>query len=340
MQVLIAGGTGFIGRTLTRKALGRDWRVNLLVRRPDSPAARSLADEGAMLVLGDVTDRRSLRAAFEVVEPDLYFHNAGWYELGIPRRERRQMWAVNVEGVENALTLAAEHGVSKSVYSSSTTALGDTGGRTVDESFAREAAPLSYYERTKTEAHRLALRHQEAGEPLVVASPAQAVGAGDHSPFGHFARLFLRGILPPFIWGPDGAFTFTHVDDVADALLLAGEKGEAGERYFLAGSVMTNRALMKLWGEVTGKRPPFIWLPKSVALAMSALAAPLLRIMGQPAFISPEVVRSTFVSFRYTGEKAEQALGVDFRSAEQAWIDVLEAEAGRLGVPLKPDAGP
>jgi dihydroflavonol-4-reductase len=336
MQVLIAGGTGFIGRELTRNALARGWRVNLLVRRPNSPSARSLAEAGAMLILGDVTDRRSLRAAFEVVEPDMYFHNAGWYELGITRRERRRMWAVNVEGVENALTLAAEHGVSKSVYTSSTTAFGDTGGRTVDESFEREAAPLSYYERTKAEAHRLALRHQGAGEPLVVACPAQVVGPKDHSPFGQFARLFLRGLLPPFVWGPEGSFTFTHVDDIADALVLAGEKGEPGENYFLAATVMTNRSLMRLWGEVTGRRPPFIWLPKSAALAMSALAAPLLRMMVHPPFISPEVIRSTYVSFRYTGEKAERSLGANFRSAEQAWIDTMEAKAECLGVGLKP----
>lgn len=338
MRVFIAGGTGFIGTRLTRGALARGWNVNLLVRRPDAPCARELAEAGAMLVLGDVTDRRSMRAAFEVVEPDLYFHNVDWYELGITRADRRRMWAVNVEGVENGLTLAAEHGVAKTVYTSSTTALGDTCGRLVDESFERQSPPLSYYERTKMEAHSLALRHQQAAEPLVVACPAQAVGVGDHSPFGELARLFLRGLLPPFIWGPEGVFTFGHVDDVAEALLLAGEKGEAGETYFISGRPLSNRALMTLWGEVAGKRPPSIWLPKPMALALSALAAPMLRLMGRSAFISPEAVHSTYVSFQYSSEKAERVLGARFRSAEQAWRDALEAEAARLGVGLNPSS--
>lgn len=330
MRVLITGGTGFIGRKLTRGALGRGWSVTLVVRRPDSPVSRQLAKEGAQLVFGDMRERPTLRAAFEVAEPDLFFHNAGWYALGIPRRLRRWMWAVNVEGLENALSAAAEYGVAKTVYTSSTTALGDTGGETVDESFSRIRPPLSYYEYTKSEAHILAQRHQAGGEPVVIACPAQAVGPGDHSPFGYFARLFVRGWLPPVIWGPGSAFTFGHVVDVAEALLLAGEHGRPGECYFVAGHVMEMRQMMKVWGQTIDRRTPFLWLPQSLAVAQAALIAPLLRLLGQPAFISPEVVRSSFVSFRYRSTRAEEELGASFRSAEDCWVQTLTEEAERI----------
>ncbi len=330
MRVLITGGTGFIGKPLTRRALQRGWNVTLVVRTPDSRVARELADQGANLVLGDVTDRATLEAAFSVTQPELFFHNAGWYELGIPRRMRRRMWAVNVEGTENALTLAAEHDVHKSIYTSSTTALGDTGGELVDERFTRRAEPLSYYEYTKSEAHELALRHQAAGEPVVIACPAQAIGPGDHSAFGQFVRLFVRGLLPPFIWGAESIFTFGHVDEVAEALVLAGEKGTPGELYFVGGKELFMRKMVNVWGDAANRKPPFIWLPKPIALAQAALIAPLLRLAGKQAFISPEVVRSSFVSFRYSSAKAEEQLGAHFRSAEQAWSDTIEAEISRL----------
>jgi uncharacterized protein YbjT (DUF2867 family) len=129
------------------------------------------------------------------------------------------------------------------------------------------------------------------------------------------------------IWAPEGAFTFGYVEDVARGLLLAGELGNEGEIYFLAGAVMTNREVMRVWGEVTGRRPPFIWLPRLLALAMGTLAAPLLRMVGQPAFISPEVVRSTFASFRYRSDKAIEQLGASFRSGEQAWKETLLGES-------------
>ncbi|HEY47097.1 MAG TPA: NAD-dependent epimerase/dehydratase family protein [Anaerolineae bacterium] len=333
MRAMITGGTGFIGQQLSRGALQRGWEITVVTRGPDSAASQILAGMGVTLVKGDVTDRRSFQEALEGCSPDIYFHLAGWYELGIPRRAKRRMWTVNVEGLENALSLAAIHGIPKTVYTSTTTALGDTGGELVDETFTRHSPPLSYYERTKYEAHTRALRHQSSGEPLVIACPAQVMGPGDHSPFGYYSRLFLRGLLP-MGWAPEGAFTFGHVNDVAEGLLLAGERGQPGEIYFLAGQVLTNHEMMQIWSQTTGRRPPSIWLPRSLAMAQAMFTAPLLRALGHPAFISPEVVRSSFVSFRYRSDKATDQLGVSFRSAEQAWEETLLEEAKRAGVSL------
>jgi nucleoside-diphosphate-sugar epimerase len=329
MKVLITGGTGFIGKHLTRRALGQGWQVNLLTRMPESVYVRALRAEGVNIIQGDLTEPPTLRTALEISQPDLLFHNAGWYELGIPKRLWARMWEVNVEGTERMLTLAAEYEIPKVVFTSTTTALGDTGGALVDEHFVRHAQPLSHYEQSKSEAHQIGLRHQAAGEPIVIACPAQAIGPGDHSPFGQFTRLFVRGLLPPMIWAPDAAFTFGYVEDVAQGLLLAGEKGRVGETYFLAGAVMTNREVMQVWGEVTGRRPPFIWLPRPLAIAMGTLVAPMLRMLGQPAFISPEVVKSTFVSFRYRSDKAIEELGMSFRSGEEAWKETLLGESSR-----------
>ena len=325
-RILITGGTGFIGSRLTRAALARGGTVFLLTRRPDGSSARALALAGARLLLGDTTDRESVRGALEVARPQRVFHNAGWYELGIPRRSRRQMRAVNVDGVENVLSLAAETGVDRLVYTSSTTALGDTGGFVADERFERRAPACSWYETTKAEAHALAVRHQRAGEPVVIVAPAQVVGPGDHSPFGVMARLFLRRRLPPVGWGPQGAFTFAHVEDVAEAILAAGDRGRPGEVYFLAGEALTVRELMDIWRRAERRTPVRLWLPRPLALMQAGFMAPILRAFGQTAFISPEVVRSGYASFRYASAKAMSELGAAFRPAAQAWEDTLRAE--------------
>jgi dihydroflavonol-4-reductase len=332
MRVLISGGTGFIGQYLTKAASNKGWQVTLMVRDPDAPIVRSFVEEGIEILVGDVTDSDAVRAVFKAAQPQLYFHNAGWYELGITRRHQPGMRAVNVEGLENSLRAAAGAGVEKVVYTSSTTALGDTEGEVVGEEFTRRTPPITYYERTKAEAHALALRHQSSGVPIVNACPAQAIGPGDHSPFGHFSRLFVRGMLPPLIWAPEGAFTFGHVEDVADALVRCAEQGRVGETYFIGGHVLELKKMMSLWGEVTGRQPPFIWLPKPVAVLQAAILAPILRLIGQPAFISPEVVRNSFVSYRYRSSKAEEELGVSFRSAEQGWRETLDEETRRAGI--------
>jgi dihydroflavonol-4-reductase len=287
--------------------------------------------------MADVTDRESVRRALEVARPQRLFHNAGWYELGIAQRSRRPMRAVNVDGTENILSLAAEMGIERVIYTSSTTALGDTGGDLADERFERQAPPRSWYEATKAEGHRLAVRHQRAGEPVIIVAPAQVVGEGDHSPFGIMARLFVRRRLPPVAWAPEGAFTFGHVDDVAAGIVAAGDLGRPGEIYFLGGEVLTLREMMAIWSRLERRRAVRLWLPRPLALGQAALAGPILRLFGWPAFISTEVVRSSYVSFRYTSAKAINELGISFRPAAQAWEDTLRA-GGRVNQRASPEA--
>jgi hypothetical protein len=60
-------------------------------------------------------------------------------------------------------------------------------------------------------------------------------------------------------------------------------------------------------------------------MAQATVFGPILKPLGL-GFISPEAVRSGYVSFRYASGKAESELGVRFRPAEQAWRETLLAE--------------
>jgi len=318
MKVFLTGGTGFIGTLLTRALVKRGWEVTVLTRSGKSPVPEAKG------VKGDVTDKASLREP--MTGADMVIHNAGWYELGITASSRSQMHAINVQGTQNVLELAQELKTPRVVYTSSTIAIGDTGGRIVDETFARQAPYETYYEETKTDAHAIALKFQAQGLPLIIACPAQVIGPGDHANFGWYGRLYVRGLLPPVIWAPDAAFSFVYVDDVAEGIALVAEKGRVGETYFLGEGIVTIRELMSIWKKAVGGIPPFIWLPRPLAIAQGILAEPVLRLFGLPAFISKEAVQSSYVSFRYSSEKAKRELGWQPRSGEQAWIDTLRAE--------------
>lgn len=319
MKVLLTGGTGLIGTALAKAMQRRGWQVTALTRSGRSPA------EGIPGVKGDVTDPASLRAA--MTGADLVFHNAGIYELVPTPKQAAEMRAVNVEGTRNVLALARELKTPRLVYTSTTVVVGDTGGQPADETFQRRARPAYLYEETKTEAHALAVQAQAEGLPLVIVCPAQVIGPGDHSVFGWYGRLYVRGLLPPVIWGPDGAFTYVYVDDVAEGMALAAEKGRAGEVYFLGNrAAVTMRELMPIWKKAVGGLAPFIWLPRPLAELQGALVEPVLRLFGLPAFISRTAVVNTYVSYRYSSAKAERELGWQVRSGEQAWIDTLRAE--------------
>ncbi len=328
MKIFLTGGTGFIGQPLTQALLKRGWQVTALVRNPQSAEAKAIERLGAQLAQGDVTQHDSMRAPMSGAE--VVFHNAGWYELGVGGAAKARMRAINVQGTENVLGLAVELGIPNIIYTSSTTAIGDTGGHLADETFKRHAPYLSFYEQTKSGAHGLALQYQQRGAPLVILCPAQVIGPGDHSAFGWFARLYVRGLMPPMSWAPEAVFTMGHVEDVAEAMALAVDKGQPGQTYFLGGGNITMREMIEVWKHTPGGIKPFIWLPRWLALLNGALAEPLLRLLGLPAFISREVITSSYACFRYSSAKAEKELGATFRSAEQTWLDTLAGERAAL----------
>jgi dihydroflavonol-4-reductase len=328
MRVFLTGGTGFIGQALARALMRRGWGLTVLAREPEGAAARALKAAGAEVVPGEVTggerERAALREAMRGAE--VVFHNAGWYELGVAANQRAAMRAINVGGTEAVLRLAAELGVPKILYTSTTTALGDTGGALADETFTRQVTPSTWYEQTKTEAHAVAVRCQTQGAPVIILCPAQVVGPGDHSAFGDFARLYVRGLLPPSAWAAGGVFTMAHVEDVAEAMALAVERGKPGETYILGGTTLTMRELIETWKQTPGGMKPFLWLPRPLAWLSGLLAEPVLRLAGRRAFLSREVINGSYVCFRYSSAKAERELGATFRTAQEAWRDTLRAE--------------
>jgi dihydroflavonol-4-reductase len=321
MKIFLTGGTGFIGAPLTRKLIERGWQATVLTRSGGSP------DPATAGVKGDVTDKESMRAA--MAGADVVIHNAGWYELGISTSVKTQMTAINVQGTANVLSLAVELKIPKIIYISTCNVFGDTRGELADETFTRVSPIISHYEQTKTDAHEIAKDYQKRGAPLIIVCPAQVIGPGDHSAFGWYARLYVRGLLPPAVWAPEGTFTFGHVDDIVEGIALAMEKGKIGETYILGGGAISVRNLMPVWKQAVGGIPPFIWLPRPLAVAQGILLEPILRLFGLPAFISREVVENSYVCFRFSSEKAKRELGWNPRSVEQAWIDTMRAEKAR-----------
>lgn len=323
MRVFLTGGTGFIGRALVRELVGRGWQVTALVRRPDSAEAQILAALGARLTPGDVTDRESMRSAMAGAEAVI--HNAGIYTFGLTPAERQRMQAVNVDGTANTLGLAHALGVPRIVHVSSIVAYGPTGRTPVDESFVRRVAPYSAYEQTKTEAHAIAERFRAAGAPVVIVCPASVMGAGDHATLGRLARFYLRGGLPPLLFG-SGRNTFVHVDDLAEALALATLKGRVGASYICASGHLTVPEIFAIWRRYPGGMATIGWLPRPAALVFSLIAERVAQRAGWPVLFSSEYAREAFEDRVFRADRAVRELGARFRSLERVFLDTLAAE--------------
>jgi nucleoside-diphosphate-sugar epimerase len=328
MFVFVTGGTGFIGQVLTKALLSRGWTVLVLVRQLNSPQARHLLKLGAQCTLGDITDRESMRAGMTGV--DLVIHNAGYYQYGLDNVGKQRMYAINVLGTANVLSLTHELGIRRVLYVSSTQAFGDTQGQERCESFVRQVPCRTSYELSKTQAHEIAIQYQQRGLPLIVVCPNAVTGANDHSAWGYFLRLYINRVMPPLGWSPHTIHGNVYVDDLAEGIALAAEKGQVGQTYLLSGEGLSFRHHLAYWHQYPGAFKPFIWLPGSWAARLFRLLEPVQRWLNLPAFISYETAVGASTNWHYSSDKAKAELGWQPRSAEAMWKATFEGELALL----------
>jgi dihydroflavonol-4-reductase len=342
MKVFLTGGTGFIGQPLIQRLLEKYDAVSVLVRAPQSGAARQLQAQGATLIPGDVTDVDSMRAG--MMGADLVVHNAAWYELGVNRAAKMRMQHSNVTGTDNVLRLAHELEIPRVVYVSSCVAFGETGQTVRDESFTRQAACVSQYEQSKTDAHAIAVEYQRRGLPLVIVCPGVVIGPNDHAAWGYFARMYVNGIMPPVAWAKNAAHPQATHNDTAEGIVLAAEKGRDGELYHLGGELVSLGETFAIWSTPPRGFRIRLWLPTLLASGMFRPMESLQRWMGLPAIFSSETAVSAALNLRYSNAKAKQELGWYPRPPQEIWPEILEEEyrlksarqGGGLAAKLRP----
>ena len=325
MRVFVTGGTGFIGGHVVRKLRARGDDVVALVR--DSEKGRELEALGCELVIGDLSDAAAIGSGIDGA--DAVIHGAAIYEVGVPKSRHQAMYETNVLGTERVLRAALDARIPKVVYISTIGAYGDTHGEVVDERYVHPGQEYtSYYEETKTEAHRIARRLIDEGLPCVIVQPGGVYGPDDHSTLGKQMDDFLAGRMP-FLIMPDLGMNMVHVEDAAEGVLLALDKGKPGEAYNLGGQITTMRELISQLAEVAHKKPPSRTLPTGALKAVAPLGPVVGKLMGQPPNMRELISSGDGVTFWASHDKAIAELGYSPRGLDTGLRDMLAAE-GKL----------
>jgi nucleoside-diphosphate-sugar epimerase len=234
MTALVTGATGFIGRALALRLAGQGTAVRALVRDP-ARAADLAAVPGVSLVRGDLREAASLRDA--VAGASVVYHLAGLTSA----RRRADFLAVNAEATGAlAAAAAALADPPAFVYVSSLAVAGPhTSARPARED--APAAPVNPYGESKLRGEELLRR---AGDRLrwSIVRPPWVYGPGDRATLTLF-RLAARGLFP-CVRGGRMEISLVHVDDLVEALLLAGSAPAARRTYYVTdGEVHTVRRL-------------------------------------------------------------------------------------------------
>ena len=321
MKSFVTGGAGFLGSAVVQRLVARGDEVVGLARSEE--AATQLTRLGALPVRGTITDARALDQLLNDV--DVVFHIAGAYRVGIKESEHEEMFKVNVDGTTIVLDAAITAKAKRIVYVSTVGVFGNTRGKVVDETYERPDRDfLSYYDATKYMAHRVAVGRQAAGAPVVIVQPGAIYGPGDHSELGAQIEQAARGKYSIRAF-PELGFTMSYLDDVADGVLLAQEKGRDGESYVLGGEVTRLGTVVDTVADLTGHKRARIKVPSTVFQAIQPFGPLVGRITGTGPNLHEVIRASKGVTYWATSAKAERELGYAPRRLEQGLKDLLAA---------------
>jgi dihydroflavonol-4-reductase len=314
MRVFVTGATGFVMGAVARALRARGDAVTALVRSPSRAAA--LSAFGCDLVAGDVVDPTGALDALR--RSDAVIHGAAIYEIGVTAARRREMEETNVTGTRRILDAARTAGTPRIVYVSTIAAFGNTHGAVVAEGHRPTSPPTSAYEDTKRHAHDIALEATRNGAPIVIVQPGQVYGPNDHSEVGANFRALAEGRLLYRAFEALG-LNLVHVDDLADGILRALDRGRIGECYILGGEITTLGAAYRAVANATGRAlPPFV-LPTALA-----------RLAGRLIPSMREIVSSADgVTFWATDAKARAELNTRPRDLATGMRDVFGSSTGR-----------
>jgi nucleoside-diphosphate-sugar epimerase len=147
--------------------------------------------------------------------------------------------------------------------------------------------------------------------------PSQVYGPGDHSGFGEQMRLANEGRLP--YRALDGVGVgLVQVDDLAEGIVAALDRGRVGESYVLSGPRTTMRDAVRMAAGLAGRRVPRLRLPTGLVRLM----APLGGRIGQPN-LREVISASDGVTYWASSAKAERELGFRPRSIESGLRDTF-----------------
>ena len=225
MNIIVTGGTGFLGRRLIPALRAQGHHVSALARSRE--AADALRKCGAEPLEGDLNRPRRIR----LPSADAVVHAAAHFRLAGPRRP---FFKTNVEGTRALIAAARKAGIPNFVaIGAAAVVMDDTGSPVLaaDETAATYPKSFSAYIASKAQAEALTLAANGPGFRTVVLRPPGIWGPGDAFSSA-LPNLVRRGQFA-FIDRGDYPYVTCHVDNVVEATLAALNARAGGKAYFI-----------------------------------------------------------------------------------------------------------
>ena len=205
---LITGGSGFLGINLCRYLLARGHKVRSLDIAPFDYPERSALE----VIVGDVRHRDTVERAMAGVE--IVVHAAA----ALPLSRREDIFSTDVEGTRIVLEAAFSHGVSRVIFTSSTSVYGIPDHHPLlEEDRLQGVGP---YGEAKIAAEKHCLSFRVAGHCVPVLRPKSFVGPERLGVFELLYDWAYEGRNFPVLGSGDNLYQLLDVEDLCEAIHL------------------------------------------------------------------------------------------------------------------------
>jgi len=294
MKVLVAGGAGYIGSHTVKRL--KDAGHTPVIYDNISRGHKEVVDILKVpAVFADLNDKTTLVKTLHDHKIDTLMHFAAYAYVGESVDFPLMYYHNNVATTVSVLEAMQDAGVNKFVFSSTCATYGDPDRVPITEK--EKQAPVSPYGHSKLMVERILKDYAVANKNFAFAALRYFNASGcaidgtigeDHDPETHLIPVILQAILgvrPGItVFGtdyptPDGTNVrdYIHVDDLADAHILAMGKLTPGDPIFAnlgTGKGFSVREIIATAEKVSGKKAPVTFGPRRSGDAIALYADP------------------------------------------------------------------
>jgi UDP-glucuronate 4-epimerase len=265
MKILVTGGAGFIGSTVSEKLLARGDEVVVIdcfdefydPRIKRNNIQKALKNQSYKLVEGDIRDLELLKTLFKREQFDRVFHLAARAGVRPSIVDPLLYEEVNFRGTMNLLEAAKENNLPGFIFASSSSVYGNNKKVPFSETDNVDN-PVSPYAATKKACelicytyHHLYNLNISCLRFFTVYGPRQRPEMAIHK----FTRLIDQGKPVPMFGDGSSRRDYTYVDDIADGVLKAIDYNAEFEIFNIGESQTTElRRLIELIEKSLGKK--------------------------------------------------------------------------------------
>lgn len=304
-KALVMGASGFVGSHVTRKLVERGDDVRVYLRKKS--LTKGIDDLDVERHYGDLYDDEALREA--MADRDVVYYCV--VDTRFHLRDPAPLFETNVNCLRRVLDIAADADLHRFVFCSTigTIAIGDGRGTVTEDMPFDWGDKGGAYIESRRQAEDLVLRYaRERGLPAVAMCVSNPYGPGDWQPHqGLMVKYAALGKIPAYIKGV--ATEVVGVEDVADAFLLAGERGRIGERYIISETFMPMREMLETAATEVGAKPPRFGVPLPLVYVSVGIAGVVGRLLRRDIGINTTGIRLLHIMPRADHSKATQELG-------------------------------